>query len=134
MAQKLVVTESLTNEMIEAGADLAHLLKAAPIEVIACLWHFLPEPNVWRLIVASPEVAEYGPKKVYRKIQNILSEIPEEKPSIGLTDISAVAHDNSLVSLLRKAVRTSNGVSGIRFSRNVIDGQYIEDTYIYFIS
>ena len=134
MAQKLVVTESLTNEMIEAGADLVRRLDASPIEIRACLWHFLPEPNVWRLIIASPEVAKYGPRKVYRKIQDVLSDIPEEGPSIGLTDISAVAHDNSLISLLRKAIKTGNGVSGIRFSRNVIDGQYIEDTYIYFIS
>ena len=134
MAQKLVVTESLTNEMIEAGADLVRRLDASPIEIHACLWHFLPEPNVWRLLIASPEVAEYGPRKVYRKIQDVLSEIPEEEPSIGLTDISAVAHDNSLVSLLSKAVRTNNGVSGIRFSRNVIDGQYIEDAYIYRIT
>lgn len=133
MAQKLVVRDSLTNEMIEAGADLARRLKAAPIEVIACMWHFLPEPNVWRLIVASPEVAEYGPKKVYRKIRNILSEIPEEKPSIGLTDISAVAHDDSLVSLLRKAVRIDADTFGKWFSGG-IEGTYIEETYIYFIS
>ena len=134
MAQKLVVRESLTNEMIEAGADLARRLDASPIEIRACLWHFLPEPNVWRLIIATPEVAKYGPKKVYQKIRIVLSEIPAEQPGIALTDISAVAHDNSLISLLRKAVRIDDGVSGIRFSGNAIEGKYIEDTYIYRIS
>ena len=60
-----------------------------------------------------------------------MSKIPEEIPRISLMDISVVEDNDPLIFLLRKAVRTSEGVSGIRFSQNAINGQFIEDAYIY---
>ena len=131
MAEEVVVKEILTKEMIESGAEITRLLDRAQLTVGASLWLYIPESNIWRLIVASPEVRTCGPKKVYQKIQSILSQIPEEQPSVGLKDISVVENDNALLSLLRIAIRTGDGISGIRFSKNTIDGQFIEDAYIY---
>jgi hypothetical protein len=131
MAEEVVVKEILTKEMIESGAEITRLLDRAQLTVGASLWLYIPESNIWRLIVASPEVGTYGPKAVYQKIQSILSQIPEEQPSVGLKDISVVENDNALLSLLRIAIRTGDGISGIRFSKNTINGQFIEDAYIY---
>jgi len=39
-----------------------------------------------------------------------------------------------LYVLLRSAISTGPGLSGIRFSRNVINGQLIEDAYLYRIT
>ena len=39
--------------------------------------------------------------------------------------------DAPVVALLRTAIRTGPGISGIRFKNNVIDGTLIEDAYIY---
>jgi len=125
------VKEILTKEMIESGAELTRLLDQAQLMVSASLWLYIPESNIWRLTIASPEVRTCGPKKVYQKIQSILSQIPEEQPSVGLKDISVVENDNALISLLRIAIRTGDGISGIRFSKNTINGQFIEDAYIY---
>jgi hypothetical protein len=36
-----------------------------------------------------------------------------------------------LIALLKAAISTGKGVGGIRFSRNTINGHYIEDAYIY---
>jgi len=131
MAEEVVVKEILTKEMIESGAELTRLLDQAQLMVSASLWLYIPESNIWRLTIASPEVRTCGPKKVYQKIQSILSQIPEEQPSVGLKDISVVENDNALISLLRIAIRTGDGISGIRFSKNTINGQFIEDAYIY---
>jgi hypothetical protein len=131
MAEEVVVKEILTQGMIETGAELTRLLDQAPLVVSASLWLYIPESNIWRLIIASPEVRTYGPKKVYQKIQPILSQILEEKLSIGLKDISVVENNNPLIALLRMAIRTGDGISGIRFSRNTINGHFIEDAYIY---
>ena len=130
MAEEVVVKEILTKEMIEAGAELTGLLDQAPLVVSASLWLYIPESNIWRLIIASPEVRTYGPKKVYQKIQPVLSQILE-KPGIGLKDISVVEDNKPLIALLRMAIRTGDGISGIRFSKNTINGQFIEDAYIY---
>ena len=131
MAEEVVVKEVLTKEMIEAGAELTRLLDQTPLVVSASLWLYIPESNIWRLIIVSPEVETSGPRKVYQKIQPVLSQILEEKPSIGLKDISVVENNNPLIALLRMAIRTGDGISGIRFSRNTINGQFIEDAYIY---
>jgi hypothetical protein len=131
MAEEVVVKEILTQGMIETGAELTRLLDQAPLVVSASLWLYIPESNIWRLIIASPEVRTYGPKEVYQKIQPILSQILEEKLSIGLKDISVVENNNPLIALLRMAIRTGDSISGIRFSRNTINGHFIEDAYIY---
>jgi len=125
------VKEVLTKEMIEAGAELTRLLDQTPLVVSASLWLYIPESNIWRLIIVSPEVETSGPRKVYQKIQPVLSQILEEKPSIGLKDISVVENGNPLIALLRMAIRTGDDISGIRFSKNTISGHFIEDAYIY---
>jgi len=131
MVAETVVNDILTDAMTEAGAELTRLLDQAGLEVRASLWLYMPDGNVWRLVIASPEVETLGPKKVYEKIQSVLSQRPEKRPRLGLKDISVVEPAHPLVSLLAKAISTGDDVSGIRFSRNVIDGQFIEDAYIY---
>jgi len=134
MAEETVVKEILTREMIEAGADLTRRLDEARLKVNASLWLYIPDSNLWRLIIASPAVRKDGPKKVYRKIQSILSKIPGDASIIRLNDISVVEDNDPLIILLRIALRTGDGISGIRFSKNTINGHFIEDTYIYRIT
>jgi hypothetical protein len=131
MAEKTVVKEVLTDEMIEAGAELTRRLDLTSLSVNASLWLYSPESGIWRLIIASPEVATSGPKKAYRKIRSVLFEKPEGLGGMVLSDISVVEDYDPLISLLSTAVRTENGISGIRFSRNTINGQFIDDAYIY---
>ena len=131
MAEEVVVKEVLTKEMIEAGAELTRLLDQTPLVVSASLWLYIPESNIWRLIIVSPEVETSGPRKVYQKVQPVLSQVLEEKPSIGLKDISVVENGNPLIALLRMAIRTGDDISGIRFSKDTISGHFIEDAYIY---
>ena len=131
MAEEVVVREALTNEMIETGAELTRRLIAAQLSFNACLWLYLPESSKWRLMIGSPEVTRHGPRKVYRKVQSVLSEPPEDLPRISLMDISVVEDNDPLISLLRRVVKTGDSVSGIRFSQSAINGQFIEDSYIY---
>ena len=131
MADEMVVKESLTNEMIEAGAELIRRLDAAGFELNAGLWLYMEEPNAWRLILASPIVTRDGPSKAYQRIQSVMSKKREDRKVLSLAHISAVEPDKPIVALLRKAVKTGNGISGVRFSRNAVNGQYIEDSYIY---
>jgi len=131
MAEETVVKETLTKEMIEAGADLTRSLDLAQVPVSASFWLYLSESNVWRLVIASPEVGTSGSRDVYQKVQAIISRLPQDRRHIELRDISVAEKDSLLIELLRKAIRTGSGIAGIRFSRNTIDGHYVEDTYIY---
>ena len=131
MAEETVVKEILTQEMIQAGAELTRRLDEAHLEVRASLWLYIPDKNLWRLIVASPAVRQDGPKKVYQQIQTILSKMSDKTWKIPLHDISVVEDSDPLIALLRTSMSTEDGISGIRFSRDTINGHFIEDAYIY---
>jgi len=129
-----VVKESLSSEMISAGAELTRRLDEARFNVSASLWFYIPEANAWRFIIGSPEVRINGPKKAYRQVQTVVSKMPEDQPKISLKDITAVDSNDPLISLLRIAIKTGEGINGIRFTHNAINGVLIEDAYIYRIT
>jgi hypothetical protein len=131
MAEETMVKAILTKEMIQAGADLVRRLDEAHLEVNASLWLYMPDANLWRLVIASPAVKDEGPKRVYQKIQSVLSQAPEDVDQVTLSNISVVENTDPLVTLLRNAVKTGKGISGLRFSKNTINGHCIEDAYLY---
>jgi hypothetical protein len=131
MANQLVVTQSLTQQMMDAGADLVRTLDSDKLKISAALWFYLESSDTWRLFIASPDVQSQGPKKTYERIQEALGR-NVNAVRIALRDISVVPPDDPLIALLRVAIKTgASDVSGIRFSRNTINGQFIQDAYIY---
>jgi len=134
MAQDSVVKDQLTEAMIRAGAELTRKLDELGWPVLASLWLYLSDGNHWKLILASPRVASDGPKRSYEIIQAALIAIPAAEGTIALSDIGVIDPNNPLIVLLRGAVSTGPTVGGVRFTRNVINGQFIEDAYIYRLS
>ena len=131
MAKEILVRDVLTEDMIEGGRIITKFLDEGSLNPTASFWYFYPEEKIWRLMIASKKINTEGPKKLYSRIREILIKIPENKPSIKLKDISLIKDNEDLLSLLRIAIRTGSGIFGIRFSRNSINGHFIEDSYIY---
>jgi hypothetical protein len=131
MVTEMVVKESLSNEMISAGSELTRRLDESRFLVSASFWLYDTDSNAWRFLVASPEVRTRGLKGAYKQVQSAVAGIPEGQPKISLKDISVVDSNDPLVSLMRVAIKTGDGISGIRFTRNMINGVLIEDAYIY---
>jgi len=126
-----MVTQAFTSQMAEQGAALLRKLDAAGIKTTAALWIYLETSDTWRFLVASPDVQSKGPKQIYERIQRAVGS-DTDMEEIRLQDISVVPPDEPLIQLLRVAIRTGvDDVSGIRFRRNTINGQVIEDAYIY---
>jgi hypothetical protein len=131
MAYEPVVTQTFTQQMIEEGAALLRTLDSQGLNITAALWFYLESSDAWRFIIASPEVQSQGPKHVYERVQRALG-TDGSASRISLRDISVVPPDDSLIKLLNIAIKTGrNDISGVRFSRNTINGQFIQDAYIY---
>jgi hypothetical protein len=121
---------ALVEKDIQEGKGLIEALDKADFQVEAAIWFYLTDSGEWRLLIASPFVEKNGPKKAYSFIQAVLAQL--SPPSgISLKDISVLSPKHHLISLLRIAIRTGPGISGIRFTRNVINNTLIEDAYIY---
>ena len=116
MAEELLVRQILSRELIVAGKDIIKNLDKAGLKITAALWNYLPETQTWRLLIASPQVGEVGPKKVYQKIRSVLKKTPSAEGCITLSDISVVEHDNPIISLLSGRLKTREFTSGVTVS------------------
>ena len=131
MAENTVVKEQLTSAMVDAGAELTRKLDEIGFPITAAFWLFEPEVNEWRLHFASPEVASKGPREVYDQIRQAIDELKDKAAGAPLSAISLIDANADLVRSLGMVVRTGAKVSQIRFSKNVINGHFIEDALIY---
>jgi hypothetical protein len=131
MADNTVVKEQLTEEMIEAGAQLTAKLDEMGLPMAAALWFFLPDTNEWRLLFASPALSTAGPREVYKTVEEARRVLGDKAAAVPLSVIGLVDANYELVQLLRDAIQTGAGVSRIRFSKNVVNGHFIEDALIY---
>ena len=132
MAEGTVVKEQLTGAMIDAGAELTKKLDESGLPVTAALWLFVSDLNEWRLLFASPEVGTKGRRDVYEKIQHAIGQLGDTASAVPLSVVGLLDPDADLVRLLKVAVRTTGpGLSRIRFSKNVINGHFIDDALIY---
>jgi len=126
-----MVDSTLTEEMITTGKALIMKLDDSNVQPDAAFWFYFPDIQEWKLVLAEVKVGNQGPKQVYRKIQSIISKFSDELGDISLNQITLAKPDAPIVKLLRVAIRTGTGISGIRFKKNVINGVFIDDAYIY---
>ncbi len=125
-----MVETILTKEMIETGATVVRKLDEGGLQPDAALWFYFPDVQQWKLVIAEEKVNDDGPKKVYKKIQQILIESADEI-AVSLDDVVLAKPDAPIIGLLRMALRADPNISGLRFQNNVVDGTLIDDTYIY---
>ena len=129
-----MVTGTFTNEMQQEGADLTRKLDGAGLNVRAALWLFDPDAHLWRLLFGIDEVDRMGPRSVYKKVRSAILTDPTMSGKLDLRDVAVESPNNRLFQLLRSAINTGPGVSGIRFARNSINGTFIDDAFIYRLS
>jgi len=130
MDKNKMVVNTLTDQLITDGKNLLKELDKSPIRIDSALWLYFPEEGYWKLMLSFPNIEKKGPRAAYGKIQKTLAKI-KEKHQLTLSDVTLAKSDESLFRLLKSAVHTGPGISDIRFSNNVINGQLIPDTYIY---
>lgn len=126
-----MVAATLTKEMIESGGMLVRKLDEQGLQPNAAFWLYDPDLQEWKLIIVEVKLGTEGPKKIYKKIQDVISASKEDMPVMSLDSVTLAKPDAPIVDLLKKAIRTGPGISGIRFTNNVINGTVIEDAYIY---
>lgn len=114
---------------INEGKMLIEMLDSTEFLVSAALWLYFSEPGEWLFVIASDYIDKEGPKKAYSYIQSILENMKLSR--LSLQNISVLSTANDLIQVLSIAIKTGPGISGIRFTRNVINNFLIEDAYIY---
>jgi len=117
---------------IEGGTRLLRALDEADFDIHAALWIYLPDPEEWRLMIASPLVDQEGSKKAYTLIQSELARLTPPL-EISLRNISAVGLEHRLIKALQRMVQVHRDfdAKGAWISNNSINNIFIEAAYIY---
>jgi len=132
MAKSVLVTGEFTEVMEKAGAALLRRLDTGQADVRSAFWFYFPDVKAWKLVIASKKVDSEGPREFYKRIVKANKAAAKDEYVLSLNDIGVTNLSNPIVMLIGIAVGTPRGaVGGIRFSRNTINGNFIEDAYIY---
>ena len=121
---------TLVDRDMQAGEALLKKLDEDKFKIKAALWLYMPDPEEWRLVFASPIVDTDGPIKAYEKVQSELQEL-DGRSELSLQNIALVSPHDKLIMALKTTIKTGKEISHIRLTGNVINGVFIEDAYIY---
>ena len=133
MAYEILVGAHLSVEAVVAGkALLLQLEKEMPI--VGAFWQFISDSEVWKLVIASPDVREEGPRKIYSKIQRAILRNATGSPFIGINSIVVIEHTKPLIKHLRTKAKSGVIEPDTRYSSNIASGQFVEDIHLYKIS
>ena len=125
-----MVTYTLTDEKIKAGEALLRACDASKMSIDAAFWFYFQDQETWKFMLSVKGINKIGPKNIYNKLQKLVikNNLKEQLP---LSEIALTKYKSPILDLLRLAINTGPGISGIRFTGNVINGQLIPDAYIY---
>jgi hypothetical protein len=131
MDNTTLVIPYLPPDWQDKGEAFLRALDAAGVPVTAAYWLYAEETG-WRLVLASPEVEQFGPKHFYMRVLGVLRSLPESVLSSGI--ITAVPSYEPSAVALRKAVPSGQGIVRVRVTGNVLNGLYIPDALVYRVS
>lgn len=121
----------LVDRNIVEGKELIEALDRRDLNIKAAMWFYFEESDEWKLLIATPMVDKKGTKEVYRLIQTVIGEMSESKTSVSFKDVLVLSPKDDPITLVGNVIRTGPGLSGIRFTKNVINNKLIDDAYIY---
>lgn len=123
-----MVEDALVNEDIEAAGRLVTFLDEHGLAVRGALWLYDSDAERWRFVIAFRESR--------KDITTFYLDVAKAKTKaqandlLDLSRVDIVDPERSIFTALKGAI-TIEGNSRVRFSRNRINGVYLEDAMIY---
>ena len=124
MAEAILVSKD-----IEAGRELIDILDKSQFPVTAAAWVYYPDLEDWRLVIGSPRAVK-DLQRAYMDIALHMDEAGDLRERLGLARIKLVPPTDALLRALGQVIRLP-GLGAVRFSKNMINGVFIDDALIY---
>jgi len=119
----------LVDADVEMGRELVRILDEAKFPVTGAVWIYFPDVGEWRLIVRTPK-AEKNLQQALLEMAIALDERGDLRKRLDLSRVKLVPPKDKMLAAMGSIVR-AEGISSIRFTRNVINGVFIDDALIY---
>jgi len=124
MAQPVLVKKD-----IEAGMELLRVLDASNFPITGAAWIYFPDIEEWRLVIRTPR-AEQNLQGALLDIAIAMDAAGDLRSRLDLSRMKLVPPGDRMLQAMGSVVRAT-GLSKIRFSKNLINGIYIDDALIY---
>jgi len=130
MADTILVVADLASDLIEAGRTMLRQLDAQGVCFDAAFWAMDPENGSWRLHLATPSLWESGSMELYRKVDEVLTELDFGiRFWIGMVTIEDMSSE--IVRALVSALGAAASVDGTRLDNAPIAGTRIPACLVY---
>ncbi len=117
--------------MIHSGRRLVEKLDAAGLSPASAAWVYDTDREAWKLVISDDRVRTDGPTAAYGRLWEALREEADDLAGVPVDAVILSPPDTGTLGLLRSAIRAEGPVASRRLTGNVINGQFIEDAYIY---
>jgi hypothetical protein len=119
----------LVNSDVEMGGELVRTLDEANFPVTAAAWIYFPDLEEWRLVIRTPKAGK-NLQEALVEVARALDAKGDLRQRIDLARVKLVPPGDRMLQAIGKTIRV-DGLSPVKFSRNVINGIFIDDALIY---
>lgn len=119
----------LVDADVEMGRELLRILDETNFPVTAAAWIYFPDIEEWRLVIRTPK-AEKNLQQALLELAVSLDKRGDLRKRLDLARVKLVPPQDKMLAAMGSIVKVE-GISSIRFSRNVINGVLIDDALIY---
>ena len=119
----------LVDTDVEMGRELVRILDEAKFTVTGAAWIYFPDIGEWRLVVRTPK-AEKNLQQALLEMAIALDKRGDLRRRLDLSRVKLVPPKDKMLAAMGSVIR-ADGISTIRFTRNVINGVLIDDALIY---
>lgn len=124
-----MATAILVDADVDMGRELIRILDEASFPVTGAAWIFFPDVEEWRLVIRTPK-AEKNLQQALLEIAVALDSQGDLRKRLDLSRVKLVPPKDRMLAAMGSVVR-ADGLSTIRFSRNIVNGVLIDDALIY---
>jgi hypothetical protein len=124
-----MATTALVSTDVEMGSELLKVLDEAAFPVTAAAWMYFPDVDEWRLVIRTPK-AEKDLQGALRELAAAMDAKGDLRARLDLSRVKLVPPKDKILAAMSRMIRV-DGISNIRFSRNVINGVVVDDALIY---
>ncbi len=119
----------LVNSDIEAGQELVRILDQSGFPVTAAAWIYFPDVQEWRLVIRTPRAAE-NLHEAFLDLARAMDARGDLRERIDLARLKLVPPGDRMLEAMGRVIKVP-GLGTVRFTRNVINGIYMDDALVY---
>jgi hypothetical protein len=124
-----MATAPLVDADIAMGKELLDILDRVAFPVTGAAWIYYADVDQWRLIIRTPK-AEKDLIGALTQVAGAMDAEGDLRTRLDFSRVKLVPPKDKILAAMGRVVR-ADGISTVRFNRNVIDGVLIDDALIY---